>query len=797
MATHLSSIGLNMTIFDSSSSPLLQGVSQQIPSSRVPGQLSSQLNMVSDPVSGLRRRPGAQLRMSLSGNTTAGLKSWYMEMSGIRYDAIIEPATGVLTLVNADTSAVAYTSASTPYLQADEPSSLRVTFMSGICWILNVEKTPIQSTYDTTLIDPNTTGFYYVKAGAFSKTFSVTLKATLAGVTYSGTYTYATPSGTTTGDADKADPTYIYDQLKTAIMASTSPNWGTLGLTTSLASSGCLRFLLPGATLFQVTSGTGTAYVQPSNSMKVSLVSDLPATMPAVAVGMVCAVGSLVGSMQYYKWSGSSWVECGCYHSYLQVTNMPMRLYEEETLGLTLDAPTFIGRYSGDDENNPYPECFSLISGMSTYQGRLMLLSGDTGCLSASDDPLNFMRTTCSELLDNDPIGISSGNISSAYFEHAIQFNRDLILYASTHQAVIPASSVAITPKNAMIVLTGTASVNTKAAPTQVGHWLLHAVPNTPGYSGVAALVPSAYSASQYQQNDLTAHLPTYFPGTVDLIAAAGSTGIALLHTPAEPASVFVHQQLWQGDQLSQVAFHKWTFPYAVLSMHFRQDTAVLLLDDPDAGYLLCTLEYKQSEYTAPVGGAYYPMLDLWSVLTITGGVTTLPVVYRTTSNKVALPTCIQNYGAMRGEQLHTTYASGSLVLDTGVSVNTVIVGYAYTSEFTPNPPILKDGKGNAINLAYSTLVRYVPSFQNTAEFTVQVTSGGVAWDAIAMNAFTWASPELVPGSRRVAKLAHVTIPVNAPCSDVECSFSTSGTYDMNLIDLEFTARVAQPRLRK
>ena len=39
---------------------LLQGVSQQIPRERLPGQVGAQLNMVSDLVTGIRRRPGIQ-----------------------------------------------------------------------------------------------------------------------------------------------------------------------------------------------------------------------------------------------------------------------------------------------------------------------------------------------------------------------------------------------------------------------------------------------------------------------------------------------------------------------------------------------------------------------------------------------------------------------------------------------------------------------------------------------------------------------------------------------------------------
>lgn len=86
--------------------------------------------------------------------------------------------------------------------------------------------------------------------------------------------------------------------------------------------------------------------------------------------------------------------------------------------------------------------------------GRLVLLSGAYVCLSASRYPTRTMRSTVTDVLDSDPIELASGSASSASFEHAVQFNKDLIVFASTHQAVIPTGTTALTPTNAMLVLT-------------------------------------------------------------------------------------------------------------------------------------------------------------------------------------------------------------------------------------------------------------------------------------------------------------------------------------------------------
>lgn len=47
-----------MAVIEMQYSSLLNGVSQQTPRERTNGQLTEQNNMMSDPVTGLRRRPG-------------------------------------------------------------------------------------------------------------------------------------------------------------------------------------------------------------------------------------------------------------------------------------------------------------------------------------------------------------------------------------------------------------------------------------------------------------------------------------------------------------------------------------------------------------------------------------------------------------------------------------------------------------------------------------------------------------------------------------------------------------------
>ena len=74
-----------MSTYEAAYKSLLQGVSQQLPEERLPGQLTSQVNMVSDPVTNLRRRPGVLFRKSWAWASADYGHSlgWFTDIAGV------------------------------------------------------------------------------------------------------------------------------------------------------------------------------------------------------------------------------------------------------------------------------------------------------------------------------------------------------------------------------------------------------------------------------------------------------------------------------------------------------------------------------------------------------------------------------------------------------------------------------------------------------------------------------------------------------------------------------------------
>ena len=511
---------------------LLQGISQQIPRERLPGQVGTQQNMVSDLVTGIRRRPGIQHIKTLSlpyDVNPNSVQSKYIELDTAGWHVYLNALSGTLTAVSTDFGTVH--SATHPYFLASNglASTLSTVADGDYLWVLNKGVKPTLGTVDTLKQNPARSGFAYAKTGAFSKSYTVLVVVTnSAGASASYTKTYTTPTGTADGDAAKSNPEGIASGLYTLLTAADKPGWLSVERDGAyLAFTTTAEF---GASC-TVSTSSGSTYLGTSGTMNVNLVSDLPPNLPSSANGFLCAVGTSTKALQYYRWDGSkrTWYETGDYAAAKTLANMPVRVSISSTTGITVDAPAFEGRVAGDDENNPYPQFIGkTLTGISAYQGRLVLMSGAYLNFSAANKPLRFMRSTATQLLSEDAIERGSGSATAASYHFAVPYNRDLLAISSTHQSVVPASTSGLTPASAVVLLSTKQALDVLAEPTVVGRSLMYCTPISADYFGIGELLPSDTTASQYVASELTNHIPRYMKGRCRSIAASSAASIAL-----------------------------------------------------------------------------------------------------------------------------------------------------------------------------------------------------------------------------------------------------------------------------
>ena len=606
-----------MSAFESSYPSLLQGVSQQIPRLRLPGQVQVQENMLSDPVTGVRRRPGTvnKRTVPLSGAAANRLRVFYTEIGSKAVHGVINTVTGSITLYDTDAAYTQLFTATASYLQATAADQIQLATIGEELFICNTSSVP--ATFGTiSSLNPANRGWSYIKAGAFSKLYELVVVTNLGTVTAS----FTTPTGANVGDAALATPDNIATELFNDINAVAA----SLGI--SVTRSGVYLYIAPTtATSVVTSSSSGQTFIEVSGSGVVRTESQLSARLTSGANGYVMGVGD-TGALRYYTYNHSNltWLESGSFGSPQSITGMPISIrYSGGTFTIPIIA--WEGRLAGDNDSNPLPAFVQngKITGMSSYQGRLVFLSGPDVSLSASGKPRRFMRSTVVTLNDDECINIkgSAGSLGTASYTRAVPFQKDLLLFSSVHQALIPSAGTALTPRNAQIVLTGQYACDTGATPVPIGRTLLFPMPRSSAFFGVMEMMQSPYTDSQYTSTDSTVHLPKYMPGRCRGGVSSSSSNMVLFTCTGDLRAVFVHEYNWSGDEKIQQAWHKWTFPYDVAGAYFVRDRVVIVMCT-STGYAFTEMDIRAGNRAAD--GSLLPFLDNWVTATIANNTTTL-----------------------------------------------------------------------------------------------------------------------------------------------------------------------------
>lgn len=787
-----------MSSFESSYQNLLQGVSQQVPRARLPGQLTEQTNMLSDPVTGLRRRPGVEFKyaQTVSQADSDSIFALYTDIAGARCHVVVNTKTGEV-YIRDDTYSLDQTLQSN-YLIATDARAIRPASVGDSLFLANVEKVPASVT-NTTGYAPERRAYFYVKASAFSKGYSVTVTYGA----YSNTFTYSTPDGTDPSHAGQASTEYIASQLATQITSWFTTNYPSLNF--GLAQSGSYVYMEinnhTDGSVLSVTTSSGEFYVSASGSSNIRQASDLPASLPSSADGYIMSTGPRENPV-YYKYDSSqqAWLEVGAWGSPTGISNMPVEIYYNGTTWV-LDSTNYEGRLAGDDKTNEAPNFLDWgVTGLTAYQGRLVILAGPWVSMSASNKPRRFFRSTVSELLDNDPIHIGSSAASSAAYEYGVPFSKDLLLFSAGYQALIPSGNVAITPRTAQVVVTSTYAADMESSPVAIGRTLMYPAPRSSQFFGVMEMLPSPYTDSQYVSTDATEHLPKYMAGRCRFIVSSSVANMVIFGQTTDKKSLVVHEYSWSGEEKVLRAWHRWTFAHDIAYAYFSGElinivcvvgTRIILgTIDPRAGAL------DDAAMTRP-------FLDWSSNVSVTGGGYTLPADYRVlfndTDNK---PRTTIASGGQGGQEIGNTYnaTTGEITLhpsfgDTGQ----MFVGLGYESSFSPTPPTLIDQNGVPIATNKMTLLRYHVLTQNTQKFNVSVLDTGNRNDPMEypVTPLKWSSPELALGEAPVSKEGSVIVPCRTQAPTTLVTFTADGVGEMNILALEYVCRYHQKLARR
>lgn len=663
-----------MALKSGSLGTLLQGVSQQPDRVRLDGQVTEQVNLISDVTLGLSTRPATDEGATLD-RATSGHKYHDISYGGVDY--ILGYKSGDLHMWALD--------GTRQNIQFRNGGSLNyigpdMQFHVVDRKIVMVNRDMV--TRKSATVDGNQwyAALFHALGGQFLKTYAVQARFSNGAVINAE---YTAPDGTTAGAAARTTSEYIIGQLVAGLMADPNLPVGTV-ITRSFDVG---RIYHPTLQIrIGVSDGEGGEILR-AVSDTVKDVADLPRFAPN---GMIVKVVTSKAAEDDY-WlkfdakdtlpeNGSAgfgnegtWVEW--YNPNQQrlfnLNTMPHVLVAESGT-FYLEHGPWLGRQVGDDESAPWPSFIDkTIRDLEGFEGRLALLSPDSVVMSRTNRPFDLWRASATVVAATDPVDITSTKKDDVKLDWFVPFDRDLFIMADPGDSQFVIRGGGINPNTVSMVLTTEFEIASGGTPpVSTGRTIL--LPFSVGaFSGVKEFYTDSDNAAN-AANSLTETQDRYINGSITGMAVSQNFNLSLFRTDKDRRTVWVYKYLWDGNKILQSAWSKWQFQDQVEHFFFRSSLVYFLGRDVDGDVFLHSMDLNRPEGVY----GYHEMLDR-------------RVEKRVASNYVELP-----YGSARFLQATGCANPGLEVRPTAeVRINAVYTRYFFDESAVPNGATLFCGQ--------------------------------------------------------------------------------------------------------
>lgn len=568
-----------MAIVTGSLGPLLQGVSQQDARVRLDGQVTEQINLVSDVTKGLSTRP-ATVELGLLDDT----------VGVTRFADIIFRDTGYLFGYGPNTlKAWKLDGTSVPvnyngfgaYMGGD----MRFHVVDDKIVVVNRSAT-VRALPATPRPNRNL-GVFFIKGGEFSRKYAIKVQFEGLGaggglVTVETSYT--TPDGNSDGDGVKSQSIYIAQRLLETLTSQSI--WPADAQTAIYHDSVAINH--PTAKLrLAVGDGSGGSTLMAITDT-VRDVSDLPVYAPH---GMLVQVRASKATEDNYWLRFTSKVSVnainlvgfgtdGVWEEYrnpyiaeaFDAATMP-HVITLEGGTLTINRGDWLSRQVGDEKSAPFASIRDKkIRDIGGFESRLVLLTSTTVVMSRTNYPFDLWRESATVVSATDPIDMTSTKKDDLRLDWLVPFDRDMFIVADPGDSQFVIRGGGVDPTNASMVLTTEYEIESAGAPpVSTGRTLLF--PYRLGeYSGVNEFYTSSDNSAQ-AANSLTENVSSYIQGRIGNMRVSQNFNLVVFNTTSTTSTnartLWVYKYLWDGSELLQSAWSKWRFKSPVKYFFF------------------------------------------------------------------------------------------------------------------------------------------------------------------------------------------------------------------------------------
>lgn len=808
---------------DGSLKSLLQGVSQQGARDRLPGQCTEQINMSADPVNGLTRRPPTDLVGALV--TTGALRGFhdFQTKSGSKFLAQFRDGAVSVTDYNAtpitttiDSDAIAYITTPGEFAYGTVDNQVIVVNRS----IIPAMTTDLKA-YANKGTGSSPMGIIQVLGGQYGREYRINMNGTTIAL-------YKPPNGSAAAMIDYVRTTSIASRLFESMTTSGADvvdgdgtgsllkKYGTLasGYTVTRFED-CILIKKNTAGTFTLSCSDDQGQVNLKTMTETCPASqDLPRIAPHKYLARIAtetdpeedlflefilegsdgstAIGSGFGSPGYWQEAVSSAVKYK-----LDTATMPHVLeYTPGTNSFKFRRGNWKDRAVGTDISNPQPSFIgNTINDVTTFQSRLVFLTGSFVCMSRTNRFEDFWMGSAASLVDSDPIDISSTAVEASIMRAAVPHNRDLVVFSQKGQFVVFGRS-ALTPANATLVLTTAFEAELAAKPVPAGRNVFFAT--TYGrYTGIREF----YTQGSTEINDtrpITQHVKNYLEGKIKKLSSTSNYDTLIVITDhisnSNPLDFYTYQYVWNDQDKVQSAWGTWRLSHQVEYCFFDEELIYFVCrksntPTPTSDYFLYRMSLDISDDT----GIGYP-LHLDGRFDIPDCYTSFILPYNrlnTETLRVVQSTGCPNPG-MLAEIDSIVYQVGPanwlVTLKTSMLGGDLVVGIPFLSSYRPTMPLVKDQDGIVMATAKLKAKGFIVSIEDTGDINGQLLSKYGDGEVVSFQGRILNDPENQVGVTALSSDAFF-MPFREDTRRADFVLFTDRHLPMNLLEIEWVGQ--------
>ena len=740
---------------------LLNGVSQQAPTVQDKSQGVVQENGYSDPVKGLKKRPGTQHVAKLSdasfastfihpirrsgtetfiavltgsGNTIADLVKVYDASDGTSKTVRARDATdGIISSGDTFNEIKTYLTNSNPN------SNYTATTVADFTYLVNKSITVAKDSATSATRKPE--ALIYVRGGDYATTYKIEIKQ---GSINNGNFATVAELTTAESSATGGEANIATDKIAKALKDGTAFGSTTYDINASEGALGKIRFKLD-ATLgtsntFPLLSATvsgSVIHIQCSDTTDFEIrvtdsrsngfiqafkdetqrFAELPGAGPVNAKDMVIKItgdNSKFADDFYVRLKDETkgvfeeTVASGSQNS-LDPATMPLQIIKETDGTFSVKQAGWTARVAGDNDSNPFPSFVgSTISDIFFHQNRLGVLSEESVIFTEAGKFLNWFRPTVLNLLDTDPIDVTVSTNRVSILKHALPFSESLLIFSDQTQFILNSAEF-LSPLDISLNVTTEFEADLGTTPVGAGRYVFFASPG-----GAFSTIREFYLQTDTEvkdATDITGHVPRYIKGNIKQMSASSNYNMLCLITDDSASSkvMWVYGYYWNGQNKVQSSWSQWKFDSDILAITFVQDEIFIVTQRSSKVYLE-KIKLSQDEAVGTTENNHEILLDRRVKLTSNSSYTNFNTNYYADGNSL-------KYIDKKGDILSSATLA-NLTIDAN---NPIYVGQSFDFKFQFSEIIIGQGQ-KPQTVSRLQLRNMTINFAHTGNFTAKVT---------------------------------------------------------------------------